>query len=182
MIDLHLEQIVTGNSLFCISGALAIHDPRTTSPQITYDKQGYIISHRDYPNDYPPDIDSTLIISGLQPQQFVRVKFLLFEIYPGCSYDFLRITGSGGWMFCGDRQYKPHIDAWYEFKATDSQLNFQFVTNRNQDSIDRGFYLQYKGQCAYCIYQVVQKTGINFRRAYVLYYSSNFHKTSHDIM
>ena len=142
--------------MFYISGALAIHDPQSSPSQETHEKQGYLLSHRDFPNDYTASINSTLIIAGLQPQQIVRVKFLEFQLYsryryPGCGYDYLQITGSGGRTFCSDSapKYQPNTGQWYEFTATDSQLKFQFVTNSNQNSIDKGFYLQYKGECAF---------------------------------
>ena len=144
----------TSNSPLFISGALAVHNPQATSPQQTFDKQGFIISHRDYPDDYTASITSSLIISGLQPQQIVRVKFLEFQIYyspsyPGCDDDYLQITGSGGQTFCSDPQHQPVIDEWYNFTATDSPLEFTFVTNGNRRSTDKGFYLQYKGEHVY---------------------------------
>ena len=150
MIDLCQKQIVTGTSLFCITDALAVHNPQATSPQETYDKQGYILSHRGYPENYTTSINSSLIISGLQPQQIVRVKFMEFELYfrsryPGCDYDYLHITGSGGRTFCSDPTYQPDIDEWYEFTAADSQLKFQFITNEYSTTA-KGFYLQYEGK------------------------------------
>ena len=133
-----------------ISGALAVNDPQATLPQVTHKKEGYIISHRDLPDDYTANIDSTLIISGLLPQQIVLVKFLEFQIYflsrfPGCNNDFLQITGSGGQTFCSDPRFQPVIDEWYNFTATDSQLKFKFVTNENPTT-SKGFVLQYKGR------------------------------------
>ena len=139
----------SGTSLFCISGALAVHDPHATLPQEKYEKQGFIISHRDFPKDYTANISSSLIISGLHPQQIVRVKFLFFQIYylsiyPVCDFDYLLITVRGGLTFCSDPQYQPDIDVWYNFTAADSQLKFQFVTNGNPTTA-KGFYLQYEG-------------------------------------
>ena len=136
--------------LFCISDALAVHDPQVTSPQETHKKQGYISSHRDFPDDYTTSINSSHIISGLLPRQIVRVKFLEFQLFynpsfRGCYYDFLQITGSGGQTFCSDPQYHPVIDEWYYFTATDSQLKLKFITNQYQ-STAKGFYLQYKGE------------------------------------
>ena len=117
---------------------------------MTYKNHGYIISHIYYPNNYTANINSSLIISGLQPQQIVLVKFLEFQIFynpsfPGCYYDFLQITGSGGQTFCSDPQHQPVIDVWYYFTATDSQLKLKFITNQYQ-STAKGFYLQYKGE------------------------------------
>ena len=122
-----------------------------TSQQETYEKQGYIISHRDLPQDYTAYINSSLIITGLQPRQLVQIKFLEFQLYftssyPGCDYDYFQITGSGGRTFCSDPQYQPVIDEWYKFTATDSRLNLKFVTNYNDRSTDKGFLLQYEGE------------------------------------
>ena len=136
-----------------LSDAVAVYNSNLqNSNQNINNSQGYVVSHSDFPDDYTANIDSSLTITGLQPEQIVQIKFLLFDLYynpeyPECDYDFLEIHGSteGVITFCSDPDYEPPIDEWYNITTNASTITLRLHTNYADSTVGEGFYFQFKG-------------------------------------
>ena len=130
-----------------------MYDSRQLSAnQSTTSRQGYVVSHSDFPDDYTANIDSSLTITGLQPKQIVQIKFLSFNLYynsryPDCNYDFLEIHGAteGIITFCSNPDYQPPLDEWYSIPTDEYTITFRFHTNYDDSTVRAGFYFQFKG-------------------------------------
>ena len=119
--------------------------------QTTEQRQGYVISHDDFPNSYPDGINASLTITGLQRGQMVEVKYITFDLYYRKNhyqcYDYLRITGStnGSIKYCSHPGHKPMQDLWYGYEVQNTALAFHFFSTTAPGTVDRGFYFYYKG-------------------------------------
>ena len=142
-----------------LSDAVAVYNSNLqNSNQNINNSQGYVVSHSDFPDDYTANIDSSLTITGLQPEQIVQIKFLLFDLYynseyPECVYDYLEIHGSteGVITYCSNPVYQPPIDEWYNITVggNTSTIAFRFKTNDNRSTVKEGFYFIYKGKVCF---------------------------------
>ena len=100
---------------------------------------GYIISHPTYGGtDYPPNINSTLILTGLQ-DMFLIIDLLKFNVGGGgCPGDHLKISTVD--KLCGDitQPYKLIV------QPINNSVTFNFYTTRSNHK--EGFLLFYKGE------------------------------------
>lgn len=126
--------------------AAAIYEPQQSAKHETDKREGYVISHTDFPEEYTPNIDSSLSIKGLEPLQLVWVRFIHFDLYLGCYNDYLEITGLQGDMktFCLPEE--PGLDEWLALTVSQTSLTFRFKTNSYGYSVKTGFLLQYSGE------------------------------------
>ena len=124
--------------------------------QETWERHGYVISHTDFLHqDYTPNINSLLIIKNLHSQQTIQIKFIVFDLYykPGgssCDYDYIYVevskTVSGTRKFCSEPAKKPSLQRWYNFTVAGSTVEIKFKTNKNPDTVGKGFYFEYRGK------------------------------------
>lgn len=130
-----------------ILDATAIYNTQQNSEHQTEDREGYVISHTEFPQDYTPNIDSSLSINDLHPLQLVWIRFVYFDLYTGCSRDYLEITGlqDDNMKFCSSSK-APVLDTWYALTVSQSSLTTRFKTNSNEDSVKTGFFFQYVGE------------------------------------